>query len=76
MKSTEFERETIAFQEAIAHKKDQESTVKTKFKANGKKYIEPKLESKKYRRVSRKVSNQRLEDLYNLQNLDSEYSLG
>lgn len=67
-----FLEEAIAFQEATAHKKDEESTVKTKFKANGKKYTEPKLESKKYRRVSRKVSNQKLEDLYNLQNLDSD----
>ncbi len=67
-----FLEEAIALQDAIAHKKDEESTVKTKFKANGKKYTEPKLESKKYRRVSRKVSNQKLEDLYNLQNLDSE----
>lgn len=65
-----FLEEVIAFQEAITQKKDEESTVKTKFKAHGRKYTEPKLETKKYRRVSRKVANQKLEDLYHLQNLD------
>lgn len=58
-----FLEETIEHNQKIAHTKDQESTMKTKFKADGKKSSEPKLESKKYRRVSRKVTNQTLEDL-------------
>lgn len=67
-----FLAEAIAFQEAMSQKKEEESTVKTKFKAKGKKYTEPKLESKKYRRVSRKVANQNLENLYHLDNQDLE----
>ena len=55
--------ETIAQNEKRAQTKGQESSLKIKFKAEGKKYTEPKLESKKYRRVSRKVSNQKLENL-------------
>lgn len=58
-----FLEETIEYNQKIAHSKDQESTMKTKFKADGKKSSEPKLESKKYRRVSRKFTNQKLEDL-------------
>ncbi|MGI0480152.1 small ribosomal subunit biogenesis GTPase RsgA [Geminocystis sp. CENA526] len=58
-----FLEETIEHNQKIAHSKDQESTIKTKFKADGKKYSEPKLETKKYRRVSRKVVNQKLENL-------------
>ncbi|WP_017293848.1 small ribosomal subunit biogenesis GTPase RsgA [Geminocystis herdmanii] len=58
-----FLEETIEYNQKIAHSKDQESTMKTKFKADGKKSSEPKLESKKYRRVSRKFTNQTLENL-------------
>lgn len=58
-----FLESAIAYQQTINHKKDQESTVKTKIKADGKKYTEPKLNTKKYRRVSRKVRNQNLENL-------------
>jgi ribosome biogenesis GTPase len=58
-----FLEETIEYHQKIVHSKDQESTMKTKFKADGKKSSEPKLESKKYRRISRKVTNQKLENL-------------
>lgn len=58
-----FLEETIEYNQRIMRKKDQESTVKIKYKADGKKSSEPKLESKKYRRVSRKVTNQTLEDI-------------
>ncbi|BAQ66878.1 small ribosomal subunit biogenesis GTPase RsgA [Geminocystis sp. NIES-3709] len=58
-----FLEETIVNNQKIAQTKNQESTQKTKFKSDGTKYTEPKLESKKYRRVSRKVSNQELENL-------------
>lgn len=58
-----FLEETIEHNQKIAHTKDQESTMKTKFKADGKKSREPKLETKKYRRVSRKFTNQTLENL-------------
>ena len=66
-----FLEEAIAYSEKILHKREEESTLKTKIKASGKKYNEPKLEAKKYRRVSRKVSNQKLEDLYTSQSLNS-----
>jgi ribosome biogenesis GTPase len=64
--------EVIAHAQKMAQTKDQESSVKTKFDASGKKYTEPKLESKKYRRVSRKTKNQNLEDLYSHQLLDED----
>lgn len=63
--------EAIAYSEKVAHQREQESTFKTKVKESGKKFDEPKLEQKKYRRVSRKVTNQKLEDLYTSQSLDS-----
>ena len=64
--------EVIAHAQKVAQTKDQESSVKTKIDSSGKKYIEPKLESKKYRRVSRKTKNQNLEDLYVNQLLDED----
>ncbi|BAQ63060.1 ribosome small subunit-stimulated GTPase EngC [Geminocystis sp. NIES-3708] len=66
-----FLEEAIAYSEKIAHKREEESTLKTKVKTLGKKIDEPKLEAKKYRRISRKVSNQKLEDLYTSQSLNS-----
>ena len=70
-----FLEEVISYNEKIANMADEESSVKTKFDSKGKKYTEPKLESKKYRRISRKKSNQKLEDLYSLQSLDEELDL-
>lgn len=58
-----FLEETIEHNQKMAHNKDQESSLKTKFKTDGKKSSEPKLDSKKYRRVSRKFTNQTLENL-------------
>ena len=70
-----FLEEVVSYNEKIANMADEESTLKTKIDSKGKKYTEPKLESKKYRRVSRKKSNQKLEDLYTLQSLDEEVDL-
>jgi ribosome biogenesis GTPase len=64
--------EVIAHAQKMAQTKDQESSVKTKYDSSGKEYTEPKLESKKYRRVSRKTKNQNLEDLYTHQLLDED----
>lgn len=66
-----FLEEAIAYGDKIAHQREEESTLKTKIKASGKKFDEPKLEAKKYRRISRKVSHQKLEDLYTSQSLNS-----
>lgn len=55
---------------AIAHKTqlheqaDPESTLKLKSKGKGQSQYEPKLESKKYRRISRKTQLQDLQELY------------
>lgn len=57
-----FLEETIVYSQKIAHSRHSEPTVKTKVKADGKTYVEPKLERKKYRRVSRKVRNQKQEE--------------
>jgi ribosome biogenesis GTPase len=66
-----FLEEAISYQEKLANKPDQESNVKYKVKDSGKSYMEPKLESKKYRRVSRRSKHQNLHTLYEDQSLES-----
>ncbi|MDJ0730537.1 MAG: small ribosomal subunit biogenesis GTPase RsgA [Crocosphaera sp.] len=66
-----FLEEAIAQQEATQQMADQESTVKVKMKASGQEYYEPKLESKKYRRTSRRQKHQNLQDLYENQSLEA-----
>lgn len=66
-----FLEEAIAFKEKLAVKPDQESTVKYKNKSSGKSYTEPKLESKKYRRSSRRSKHQNLQDIYENMSLES-----
>lgn len=56
-------QEAIASQEAIQHQPDVESSLKSKTTSGGKQQYEPKLESKKYRRTSRRVQHQTLQDL-------------
>ncbi|EAZ93119.1 small ribosomal subunit biogenesis GTPase RsgA [Crocosphaera chwakensis] len=65
-----FLEEAIAQKEATQQMTDQESTVKLKVKASGQEYYEPKLESKKYRRTSRRQKHQNLQDLYENQSLE------
>ncbi len=65
-----FLEEAIAQQEATQKMADQESTVKVKMNAAGQEYYEPKLETKKYRRTSRRQKHQNLQDLYENQSLD------
>jgi ribosome biogenesis GTPase len=60
----EFLDEAIARQTHLNQQADPESTLKMKTKGKGKQQYEPKLESKKYRRVSRKTQLQELEHLY------------
>jgi ribosome biogenesis GTPase len=55
--------EAVARQTAIARLKDAESTTKVKTTEEGQ-VLEPKLESKKYRRVSRRTQQQNLKELY------------
>ncbi len=59
----EFLQEVIARQGAIDNQPDTESSLKFKTTSGGKRQYEPKLESKKYRRTSRRVQHQTLQDL-------------
>lgn len=63
-----FLEEAIARQEALDRTRDVESTTKQKTRSDGQIETEPKLESKKYRRPSRRTQKQSLLDIY----LDAE----
>lgn len=54
----------IAHQTQLNQQADPESTQKLKTKGKGQTQYEPKLESKRYRRVSRKTQQQALQELY------------
>jgi ribosome biogenesis GTPase / thiamine phosphate phosphatase len=59
----EFLNDAIAYQTYLKEQSDPESTLKVKTKGKGESKYEPKLESKKYRRVSRRFQVQSLQDL-------------
>ncbi|MBD2012830.1 small ribosomal subunit biogenesis GTPase RsgA [Microcoleus sp. FACHB-53] len=56
--------DAIAWQERLHQQADPESSMKAKTKGKGQTHYEPKLESKKYRRRSRRSQHQALEDVY------------
>lgn len=56
--------DAIAYQEWLNQQTDPESTMKAKTKGKGQTQYEPKLETKKYRRVSRRAQHQALQDAY------------
>ncbi|MGH1394189.1 MAG: small ribosomal subunit biogenesis GTPase RsgA [Trichormus sp.] len=60
----EFLDEAIARQTQLNQQADPESNLKRKTKGKGQSQYEPKLESKKYRRTSRRTQVQGLQDLY------------
>ena len=60
----EFLALAIAHQESLKHQSNSESIVKVKNKRSGTEEFEPKLASKKYRRMSRRMQHQTLQDLY------------
>jgi ribosome biogenesis GTPase len=60
----EFLDDAIAYQTYLHQQADPESTMKLKSKGKGQSQYEPKLESKKYRRISRKTQLQDLQELY------------
>ncbi|MFQ4146988.1 small ribosomal subunit biogenesis GTPase RsgA [Chlorogloeopsis sp. ULAP02] len=60
----EFLEEAIARQTQLNQQADPESTVKAKTTKQGQTQYEPKLETKKYRRASRRTQLQELEQLY------------
>ena len=57
--------DAIVQQQVLDHQPDSESTLKVKIAEAGKPQQEPKLQAKKYRRVSRRSQNQALHDLCN-----------
>jgi ribosome biogenesis GTPase len=60
----DFLSEAIARQEHLNQQADPESSLKLKTKSKGQSQYEPKLETKKYRRPSRRTQQQALRDLY------------
>ena len=56
--------DAIAWQEHLKQQADPESTLKAKNKGKGQTQYEPKLESKKYRRLSRRAQQQALDEMY------------
>ncbi|MEM8831950.1 MAG: small ribosomal subunit biogenesis GTPase RsgA [Cyanobacteria bacterium P01_G01_bin.19] len=68
----DFLDKTIAHQEALQKQPDRESNLKLKVKRSGKSQYEPKLQTKKYRRTSRKARHQNLQDIYDAQIYDAQ----
>ena len=60
----DFLDKAIARQTALQQQPDEESNLKLKVKRSGKSQYEPKLQTKKYRRTSRNVKQQNLQDIY------------
>lgn len=60
----DFLLEAIALQEQLNQQADPDSTFKVKTKGKGKQQYEPRLEAKKYRRVSRRTQQQGLQQVY------------
>ncbi|MGF1539322.1 MAG: small ribosomal subunit biogenesis GTPase RsgA [Pleurocapsa sp.] len=60
----DFLDKAIAHQETQQQIPDEESSLKLKFKGAGKRQYIPKLEAKKYRRLSRKQKHQNLQEIY------------
>ncbi|WP_319421753.1 small ribosomal subunit biogenesis GTPase RsgA [Pleurocapsa sp. FMAR1] len=63
----DFLDKAIARQDILDQQPDRESSLKLKVKRAGKSYYEPKLQTKKYRRTSRKKKHQNLQDVYDRQ---------
>ncbi|MBV9387941.1 MAG: small ribosomal subunit biogenesis GTPase RsgA [Chroococcidiopsidaceae cyanobacterium CP_BM_ER_R8_30] len=60
----EFLAEVIARQDELNQQAEPESQLKVKTKSKGQSQYEPKLETKKYRRLSRRTQQQVLQELY------------
>lgn len=67
----DFLDKAIAHQTTLQQQPDAESNLKLKVKRSGKSQYEPKLQTKKYRRTSRNVKQQNLQDIY-AQQLEEE----
>ena len=60
----DFLNKAIALNEAQQQTPDAESSLKLKVKTSGKRHYIPKLETKKYRRASRRQKHQNLQEIY------------
>ncbi|MGK7930350.1 MAG: small ribosomal subunit biogenesis GTPase RsgA [Microcystaceae cyanobacterium] len=63
----QFLEEAIACQQKLQQQPDREASLKLKIKTSGQRQYEPKLESKKYRRQSRRSKHQQIQELYDCQ---------
>lgn len=63
----DFLDKAIAYQGTLQKQPDRESNLKLMVKRSGKSQYEPKLQTKKYRRTSRKTKHQNLQDIYDTQ---------
>jgi ribosome biogenesis GTPase / thiamine phosphate phosphatase len=63
----DFLDKAIARQTALQQQPNEESNLKLKIKRSGESQYEPKLQTKKYRRTSRNVKHQNLQDIYTRQ---------
>jgi ribosome biogenesis GTPase len=72
----EFLIEAIARQEARQQFTETESGLKLKVKQAGEEQYEPKLETKKYRRLSRRKKHQTLNEMYENQSLEDRSEAG
>ena len=63
----DFLEKAIAYQETLQKQPDRESNLKLMVKRSGKSQYEPRLQTKKYRRASRKTKQQNLQDIYDTQ---------
>ena len=69
----DFLERAIARQSASQQTPDTESNLKLKVKRSGKRQYEPKLQTKKYRRVSRRERHQNLQEIYENQSVEEIY---
>ncbi len=69
----DFLAKAIARQSTIQATPDAESNLKLKVKRSGKQQYEPKLQTKKYRRISRRERHQNLQEIYDNQSVDEIY---
>jgi ribosome biogenesis GTPase len=65
-----FLEEAITRQETLQKQPDPDATLKLKIKGSGQSQYEPRLETKKYRRPSRRQKNQALKKYYDPHNLE------
>lgn len=60
----DFLEDAIAYQDELNQQADPDLALKIKTKGKGQKQYEPRLEAKKYRRISRKTQQQLLQEVY------------